>query len=107
VAPFAEGPTRIRNVAHMRHKETDRVHAVVTELARLGLRVEEFDDGMAIFPGEMRPATIQTYDDHRMAMSFALIGLRQPGVRIADPQCTAKTYPHYFDDLRQLCEGRP
>ncbi len=105
VAPFANGPTRIRNVAHMRHKETDRVHAVVTELRKLGLDVEEFVDGMTITPGPMQPATINTYDDHRMAMSFALIGLRQSGVRIADPGCTAKTYPQFFDDLRKLCEG--
>src|SRR5690606_6880853 len=98
VAPFADGPTRIRNVAHMRHKETDRVHAVVTELRRLGLQVQEFEDGMTITPGPMTPATIHTYDDHRMAMGFALVGLKQPGIRIADPGCTAKTYPHYFDD---------
>ncbi len=106
VAPFAKGPTRIRNVAHMRHKETDRVHAVVTELRKLGLQVEEFDDGMTITPGPMQPATIATYDDHRMAMSFALIGLKQPGVRIEDPDCTSKTYPRFFEDLRALCEGR-
>ncbi|MBX3440673.1 MAG: 3-phosphoshikimate 1-carboxyvinyltransferase, partial [Planctomycetaceae bacterium] len=105
VAAFAEGPTRIRNVAHMRHKETDRVHAVVTELRRLGLAVEEYDDGMTIVPGSLQPATIQTYDDHRMAMSFALAGLRQAGIRIADPECTAKTYPLFFDDLSRLCEA--
>lgn len=103
VAPFAKGPTRIRNVKHMRFKETDRVTAVVTELRKLGLDVEEHDDGMKITPGPMQPAEIATYDDHRMAMSFSLIGLRQSGVRILDPGCTAKTYPHYFDDLVQLC----
>ncbi|MGE0374637.1 MAG: 3-phosphoshikimate 1-carboxyvinyltransferase [Planctomycetaceae bacterium] len=103
VAAFAAGPTRIRNVAHMRHKETDRIHAVVAELRRLGLSVEEFEDGMMIVPGPLRPATIKTYDDHRMAMSFALAGLKRRGIRIADPGCTAKTYPHFFDDLRQLC----
>lgn len=106
VAPFANGPTRIRNVAHMRLKETDRVSAVVTELRRLGLQVEEFDDGLTIHPGPMQPATIHTYDDHRMAMSFTLIGLRQPGVIIADPGCTSKTYPEYFEDLERLC-GTP
>ena len=103
VAPFAKGPTRIRNVKHMRFKETDRVSAVVTELQKLGLDVEEHDDGMTINPGPMQPADIATYDDHRMAMSFSLIGVRQPGVRILDPACTAKTYPHYFDDLARLC----
>ncbi|MBL8850890.1 MAG: 3-phosphoshikimate 1-carboxyvinyltransferase [Planctomycetaceae bacterium] len=105
VAPFAQGPTRIRNVAHMRHKETDRVAALVTELSRLGLRVEEHADGLTIHPGPMRPAIIKTYDDHRMAMSFAVLGLRQPGVTIADPGCTSKTYPEYFADLERLCEA--
>jgi len=105
VAPFAEGPTRIRNVAHMRHKETDRVAALVTELTRLGIRAEEHQDGLTIHPGPMRPAVIKTYDDHRMAMSFAILGLRQPGVQIADPGCTSKTYPEFFGDLERLCEG--
>jgi len=103
VAPFASGPTRILNVAHMRLKETDRVSAVVTELRRAGLQVEEHADGMTILPGTLRPTEIQTYDDHRMAMSFSLLGLRVPGIRIADPQCTSKTYPEYFDDLERLC----
>ena len=105
VAPFATGPTRIRNVAHMRHKETDRVAAVVTELQRLGLSVEEHPDGMTIHPGPLQTGTVATYDDHRMAMSFALLGLRVPGIVIADPGCTSKTYPHYFDDLDRLCDS--
>jgi 3-phosphoshikimate 1-carboxyvinyltransferase len=103
VAPFAEGPTRIRNVAHMRHKETDRVHAVVAELTGLGLNVEEHPDGMTIHPGPLHPGTVATYDDHRMAMSFSLLGLRVPGIVIADPDCTAKTYPQFFSDLDRLC----
>jgi 3-phosphoshikimate 1-carboxyvinyltransferase len=103
VAAFAEGPTTIRNVAHMRVKETDRIAAVVTELRRLGLQVEEHADGMTIHPGPLRPATIETYDDHRMAMSFAIAGLRTNGVRISHPECTAKTYPEFFADLDRLC----
>jgi 3-phosphoshikimate 1-carboxyvinyltransferase len=103
VAPFANGPTRIRNVAHMRLKETDRVTAVVNELRRLGLNVEEHQDGMTIHPGQLHGGTVATYDDHRMAMSFSLIGLRVPGVIIADPGCTSKTYPNYFEDLERLC----
>lgn len=106
VAPFAEGPTRIRNVEHMRFKETDRVSAVVTELRKLDLKVEEHTDGMTIHPGTMKPTSIATYDDHRMAMSFALIGLKVPGVVIEDPGCTAKTYPKYFEDLARLCENK-
>lgn len=103
VAPFANGPTRIRNVAHMRHKETDRVSAVVTELTRLGLQVEEHPDGMTIHPGPIHSGVVHTYDDHRMAMSFALLGLRVPGIVIADPGCTSKTYPEFFRDLDRLC----
>jgi 3-phosphoshikimate 1-carboxyvinyltransferase len=103
VAPFAEGPTRIRNVAHIRHKETDRITALVTELRRMGLAVDEHDDGVTIHPAPPQPATIHTYDDHRMAMSFALIGLRSSGIRIANPECTSKTYPEFFRDLKHLC----
>lgn len=103
VAPFATGPTRIRNVAHMRVKETDRVFAVVNELKKLGLNVEEHEDGMTIHPGPLHGGTVATYDDHRMAMSFSLLGLRVPGILIAYPECTSKTYPHYFEDLEKLC----
>lgn len=105
VAVFADGPTRIRSVGHMRHKETDRVSAVVTELRRAGIAADEYEDGLTIHPGTPRPAEIHTYDDHRMAMSFALLGLRAKGIRILDPGCTAKTYPEFFEDLASLCEG--
>ena len=103
VAVFAEGPTCIRNVGHIRHKETDRIAAVATELKRMGIQVEETEDSLTIFPGEIQPATIETYDDHRMAMSFALVGLKIPGIVINDPDCTIKTYPHFFTDLEKLC----
>jgi 3-phosphoshikimate 1-carboxyvinyltransferase len=103
VATFADSPTHIRNIAHMRHKETDRIQAVAAELKRLGLKVDEQDDALTIHPGRMRPATIETYDDHRMAMSFALIGLKSPGVIISNPGCTRKTYPRFFEDLQSLC----
>jgi 3-phosphoshikimate 1-carboxyvinyltransferase len=106
VAPFADSPTVIENVAHIRHKETDRLHAVAVELTKLGVRVEERDSGMTIYPeSKMKPAIIHTYDDHRMAMAFALIGLRVPGVTIADPDCVAKTFPDYFMRLDQLAAG--
>lgn len=103
VAVFADSPTTIRNVGHMRHKETDRIAAVVTELQRAGIQAEEMTDGLRIIPGTPQPAEIHTYDDHRMAMSFSLLGLKVPGIRILDPGCTAKTYPRYFDDLAALC----
>ena len=102
VALFADGPTTIRGVAHIRHKETDRLAAVAAELRKLGAEVEERHDGLRIVPGPRRGAAIDTYDDHRMAMSFAIAGLMQPGVVIRDPDCTAKTYPGFFDDLARL-----
>ncbi|MGE0606609.1 MAG: 3-phosphoshikimate 1-carboxyvinyltransferase [Pirellulales bacterium] len=103
VALYAQGPTRIRGVGHIRHKETDRIGALAMELRKLGAAVEEFEDGLLIMPGEPRGAHIDTYDDHRMAMSLALVGLRTPGVVIRDPGCTAKTYPAFFDDLERVC----
>ena len=81
------------------------VAAVARELRKLGADVEEFDDGLRITPRMLYPATIDTYDDHRMAMSFALAGLRIPGVVINDPECTAKTYPEFFSDLERLVRG--
>jgi len=105
VALFADGPTTIRNVAHIRHKETDRIAAVATELRKLGANVVEREEGLTIEPGMLRGAVIDTYNDHRMAMSFALAGLRIPGVRIANPKCVEKTYPEYFTDLAKLTDG--
>ena len=102
VAVGATGPTRVRGVGFIRGHETDRVAAVVSELQRLGISATETPDGFAITPGTPRPAVVQTYDDHRMAMSFALLGLRNPGIRIANPDVVAKTYPRYFDDLGLL-----
>ncbi|MFN0197929.1 MAG: 3-phosphoshikimate 1-carboxyvinyltransferase [Planctomycetaceae bacterium] len=102
VATVALGPTRIRNVAHMRHKETDRVAALVTELRRLGQHAEEFPDGLSIQPATVTPCLVETYDDHRMAMSFALLGLRHSGIRLANPRCVDKTYPHFFRDFERL-----
>jgi 3-phosphoshikimate 1-carboxyvinyltransferase len=99
VALFADGPTTVRGVAHIRHKETDRIAALATELRKLGADVREFADGLRIEPRPLRPAEIATYHDHRMAMSLALVGLRSPGVVILDPGCTAKTYPRFFGDL--------
>ncbi|HVX11274.1 MAG TPA: 3-phosphoshikimate 1-carboxyvinyltransferase [Pirellulales bacterium] len=102
VALFATGPTTITGVGHIRHKETDRIGALATELRKLGAHVEELPDGLRITPAVLRPAVIDTYQDHRMAMSLALAGLRQAGVVINDPGCTAKTYPRFWDDLRSL-----
>ena len=99
VACFARGTTRIRNVANARVKECDRLAAVATELSRLGARVVEHPDGLDITPGPMTGGAVDTYDDHRMAMSLSLVGLKVPGVVIRNPGCTAKTYPEFFADL--------
>jgi 3-phosphoshikimate 1-carboxyvinyltransferase len=102
VALFAEGITRIRNVANLRIKETDRLAALETELRKLGAGARADADSLTIEPGPLRAAQIATYDDHRMAMAFALAGLRVPGVSILDPGCVSKTWPDYFAMLEQL-----
>jgi len=99
LAPLAEGPVVIRNVQHIRYKETDRIAAVANELRRLGITVEEFPDGLRIEPGPVQPAVIRTYGDHRMAMSFAILGCAVPGLEIDDPGCVAKTFPDFFERL--------
>lgn len=109
IAPFAESPTTIKNIEHTRHQETDRIHAVANELARLGVKVEEKQSFLRIIPSssgavesKVRPATVRTYEDHRMAMSFAVVGLVAPGIRIENPACVTKTFPDYFRRLDSL-----
>jgi 3-phosphoshikimate 1-carboxyvinyltransferase len=104
IAPFAREPVRIRGVGHTRAQESDRVAAAVKELRRLGAAVDEAPDGLTIYPSEERlhGADVETYGDHRVAMSFSLVGLRVPGVRIVDPGCTAKTFPEYFSILDRV-----
>jgi 3-phosphoshikimate 1-carboxyvinyltransferase len=103
IAPFADSPTTIRGIASARVKETDRVAAVCAELSRLGVQVEEYPDGLTVYPcARIQPASVRTYNDHRMAMAFALVGLRAPGVRIENPECVSKTFPNYFEVLDTL-----
>jgi 3-phosphoshikimate 1-carboxyvinyltransferase len=107
VALFATGPTTVRGVAHNRVKETDRITDLSRELVRLGAEVTEFEDGLRIFPPQrIRSAELETYNDHRMAMSLALVGLKTEGIVIKDPDCTAKTYPGYWRDLSQFTGSR-
>ncbi len=102
-AIFAKGKTRITNVANLRIKETDRIKAVVTELAKFGVKCVEHEDGFEIEPPlSLNPAVIDTYDDHRMAMSFALAGLNVEGVKINDPECVSKSFPDFFERLKKL-----
>ncbi len=103
IAPFANSPTIVRNIAHSRLQECDRITAACTELTRLGVSVEERPDGFTIYPSSvLRPALIETYRDHRVAMSFALVGLRVPGLVIRDPACVTKTFPDYWQRLALL-----
>ncbi len=99
IAPLASGATRIRNVANIRIKETDRLAATVIELRRLGQQVTHGADWLAIQPAPVTPAVVHCYDDHRIAMSFAILGAAAGGVTIEDPACVSKTYPRFFQDL--------
>jgi len=105
VAAFADSPSRFTGIGFIRQKETDRVGHVVTELRRAGVGATEEADGYTIDPALITSATIETYGDHRMAMAFALLGLRAPGIRISDPGCVAKTFPGYWAMLQRLREG--
>jgi 3-phosphoshikimate 1-carboxyvinyltransferase len=105
VALFAEGPTTITNVAHIRHKETDRLAALATELRKLGADILETQDGLTITPHRLRPATLETYNDHRMAMSLALPGLRSAGMTILNPGCVVKTYPGFWQDFERCANS--
>jgi len=102
-ALFARGPSTLRNIASWRVKETDRIAAMATELRKFGAQVEERPDGLRITPPpQLRPASVDTYDDHRMAMSLALATLGGVEVRVNDPDCVAKTFPGYFDALASI-----
>ncbi len=99
IAPFASEPVRITGIAQTHHEESDRPVAVATELRRMGITVEDHWDSLVIYPGSPRAAEIHTYDDHRIAMSFAITGLKATGITILDPGCVAKTFPDYFEVL--------
>jgi 3-phosphoshikimate 1-carboxyvinyltransferase len=105
IAPFASSPTRVTGIGFIRKKETNRIAAVVTELRKLGLRADEESDGFVVFPGTPRAGKVATYDDHRMAMSFSVLGLVAHGIDILNPGCVSKTFPHYFAELEKLSGG--
>ena len=102
IAPFCSSPTRIHGVSFIRHHESDRLRALATELRRLGASIHEYDDGMLIEPSRIRAGVVETYDDHRIAMAFAVAGLKTAGIRIRNPGCVSKTYPDFFRDLTSL-----
>ncbi|MBQ2803823.1 MAG: 3-phosphoshikimate 1-carboxyvinyltransferase [Lachnospiraceae bacterium] len=104
IAPFADTPTTITGIGHIRFQESDRIHAIVTELTKMGIQCEEAKDRITIYPGSPKPSLVNTYDDHRMAMGFSLIGLRSPGIVIDNPSCCRKTFEEYFEVLDQVIE---
>lgn len=104
IAPYLEKPTKICGVAHIRRQECDRIRAICENLAAMGVRCDEFCDGVTIYPSAPRAAKINTFGDHRVAMSFALTGLRSEGIVIEDAQVCSKTFAGYFDVLDELCK---
>ena len=99
LAPFADSPTTITGIGHIRFQESDRMLAIVTELGRLGIACEMGEDFIKIYPGAPKSGLVETYEDHRMAMGFSLIGLRAAGIK--DPECCRKTFENYFEVLEK------
>jgi 3-phosphoshikimate 1-carboxyvinyltransferase len=106
IAPFADGPVEIRNIAHIRGQECDRLHAMAVNLSAMGIRYEEREDGITIYPGKPHGCRIQTFDDHRVAMAFSLAGTVTEGIVVENPECCRKTFENYFEILDAVCEGK-
>ncbi|MFA5322398.1 MAG: 3-phosphoshikimate 1-carboxyvinyltransferase [Smithella sp.] len=102
LSAFRKGQTIIDNVAHLRIKESNRLAAMVAELNRCGIEAREISEGLVIQGGKMRPAKIETYNDHRMAMSFAIAGLAAPGIEISDKKCVNKSFPEFWEELKKI-----
>lgn len=102
IAPFADSPTTITGIGHIRFQESNRIQAIVTELGKMGIRCEETESTITIYPGTLKPSRVETYDDHRMAMGFSLIGLASAGIVINDPDCCRKTFENYFEVLNEV-----
>ena len=103
-AAFAQGRTVIQNIGHLRFKESDRIHALAAELSKMGIRVREEEDRLGIEGGEPHGAEIETYEDHRLAMSFAIAGLVIPGVKIKGERCVDKSFPEFWETLQKLSD---
>jgi 3-phosphoshikimate 1-carboxyvinyltransferase len=102
IAAFASGKTAIRNIGHLRLKESDRIRSLVSELTRMGVKVEEGEDWLLVEGGKVRAAEIETHNDHRLAMSFAVAGLAVPGIKIKGEQCVEKSFPEFWETLEKL-----
>ena len=102
LACFAVSPTRINGVGFIRNKESDRIGDLATELRKFGANVVEHDDGLTIAPDELMGATVDTHEDHRLAMAFSIIGARVPGTAITNPEVTSKSWPSYWQDITAM-----
>ncbi len=110
IAPFADSDTTINGIGHIRFQESDRLSAISAELGKMGIACEMTENSLTIHPGSPSPSTVETYDDHRMAMGFALTGLRAEGIVISDPGCCRKTFENYFpvlDSVVKVLKNRP
>lgn len=105
LAPFCQGKVRIEGIGHIRLQESDRLHGIATELSKLGVQCEEEESAITIYPGVPQAGVVETYEDHRMAMAFSLIGLMVDGIVIDNPMCCRKTFENYFELLDALCEA--
>jgi 3-phosphoshikimate 1-carboxyvinyltransferase len=105
LAAFAEGPTTITNVEHLRYKESNRLSTLSLELTKIGASVETFADGLTIRPQPLHGALIETYNDHRIAMSFAIAGLCIEGIAIRNPACVSKSFPNFWQEFEKI-EGK-
>ena len=103
IAPLTGHPVKFTNLGHLRAQECDRVTALHTELTRCGARVEVQGDNLNVWPSPLHGAEIETYNDHRLAMCFAVLGLKVPGIKIKNPACVKKTFPNFFQKL----SGKP
>jgi len=104
MAPFADAPTTIRGIGHVRFQECDRMSAIMTQLGKMGIRCEGTESEITIYPGSPKPSLVETYDDHRMAMGFSLVGLRTEGIVIDNPGCCRKTFENYFECLQECVD---
>jgi 3-phosphoshikimate 1-carboxyvinyltransferase len=107
VALFADSPTTIRNIGHLRFKESDRLEALATELQKTGARITVEQESMHIEPAGLHGAQLDTYEDHRLAMSFALVGLTVPGIKIENPECVKKSFPGFWREFEKLYKNHP
>jgi 3-phosphoshikimate 1-carboxyvinyltransferase len=100
---FAQGETLIKNIGQLRFKESDRIKALALELSKMGIRIKEGKDWLEVTGGEAHGAEIETHDDHRLGMSFAIAGLAVPGIKIKGEECVNKSFPQFWEELKKLC----